>query len=155
MVAVFASRVCVREVMFAEADSRTSRCPTTVLSASCIHGGCLLSSASVGVHHLHSCDRRGRRVALLGHVEQLLVEERSATAAAVKVVEAVEAVNSKIRSKADVSRQAALKEGMELRSALSAALKEEAATTSLLADVEIIQRETKAKEEVNTRQGKR
>ena len=67
----------------------------------------------------------------------------------------MEAVNSKIRSKADVSRQAALKEGMELRSALSAALKEEAATTSLLADVEIIQRETKAKEEVNTRQGKR
>ena len=72
----------------------------------------------------------------LDDVEQLLVEERNATAAAIKVVEAVEAVNSKIRSEADASRQTALKEGMELRSALSAALKEEAATTSQLADVE-------------------
>jgi len=91
----------------------------------------------------------------LAEVKQLLAQERNATAAAVKAVEAAEAANANIRSEADVSQQAAVTESMELRSALSAALKEEAATTSLLADVEIIQRETKAKEEVNTRQGKR
>ena len=72
----------------------------------------------------------------LAEVKQLLAEERNATAAAVKAVEAAEAANADVRSEADVSRQAALAESMELRSALSVALTEREVTTSKLADVE-------------------
>ena len=72
----------------------------------------------------------------LADAKQLLAEERNATAAAVKAVEAAEAANANIRSEADVSQQAAVTESMELRSALSVALTEREATTSKLADVE-------------------